>query len=249
MFFKSRDSFNKYLINTCKSIGVGSQAECFLGPDNKVYKVYHDSDIYDDESPYTEDFLLRFKGLNNNTFTFADDVICANGKIIGHISNFIPGKPLSDINPLTISLDSFEENILKSRSDIADISSNNIKLYDICYNMMVRNNDNSFFIKDFDEFSYSTDLIDSEDLFNKNRKTFDVELYLFLVDNLFDEFVSQYPDLKELYTEKNEDVLFFLKLFRKYLSECAGEEIKCLGNAINCLNDNCENIPRYPRFF
>lgn len=248
MFFKSYKSFNEFIKRSCKSIGSGSQAECFLGPDNKVYKVYHDFNIHSNESSYTEDFLLRFKGLDNDTFLFAEDVISVNGKIVGYLSNFIPGKPLADINPLTIDLNDFESSVLKTRNDIADISSKNIVLYDVCFNMMVRN-DNSFFVKDFDEFSYDVRSRDNKVLLDKNKKIFDRELYLFLIDNLFNEFVNQYKDLKELYKDRNMDVLYFLKLFRKYLSENVGKEIRYLMEASDFLNDNCESIPYYPRNF
>lgn len=248
MFFKSQDSFNEFIGYRCNSIGVGGQAECFLGPDNRVYKVFHNSDICSDESPYSEDFLLRFKGLDNNTFIFADDVINVNGKIVGYISKFIPGKNLSDRDPLRIDLDSLEDNILKARNDIIDISSKDIVLNDVCLNLMIRD-DNSFFVKDFDEFSHNIGIYDNKTLIDKNRRKFDKELYLFLVDDFFDEFVNQYKDLKELYKDSTVNVLYFLKLFRKHLSERTGFQIKNLMEASDYLNDNCDKKPYYHRSF
>ena len=48
--------------------------------------------------------------------------------------------------------------------------------------------------------------------------------------------INNYDDLNKMYNNKNEDLLYFLKLFRKYLSEYLGKDIKYLRDANTCIN-------------
>ena len=80
-----------------------------------------------------------------------------------------------------------------------------------------------------------------------NYENFDMEIYYFLVDGFFQKFVNENKMLNELYSDKKEDVLFFLKLFRNLLSEMVGKEIITLGEASKYI-DRKALIRKYERY-
>lgn len=97
-----------------------------------------------------------------------------------------------------------------------------------------------FFVTDFDEFNYSN--LETKKLEQINNRNFNYELYYFLIDGYFDEFINDYDNLKKLYQEKDDDILYFINLFRKYLSEYVGKEIITLNDAPKCLNKVKKNM-------
>lgn len=69
---------------------------------------------------------------------------------------------------------------------------------------------------------------------------------MFLIESYFDEFVENDNELSQLYKDRNEDVLVFLQLLRKKLSNMADKKISTLGEAKKCLNKN-KHEPKYFR--
>jgi len=94
------------------------------------------------------------------------------------------------------------------------------------YNVLYKN---KFYIIDHLEYNYSQEDTDQIKIYNNN--IFNMELYYFLIDGFFDELISKNKILKELYITKSEDIIFFISLFKNYLSELLECEIHKLSEA------------------
>lgn len=235
MNFQSKETMFMILQNKLyyEKIGAGSQGTCYHNKKtNEVYKIF-DQYIYDDEYKilYNREELMRFSHIKNKTFLWAKDVISIDSEIVGYITNYKAAKPLYKINPLRINLNKFCNCINFVKNDIRIISENGIKIFDLMYNILYGS---KFFVTDFDEFSYSD--LESKKLEQINNRSFNYELYCFLIDGYFDEFINDYDILRKLYNENDADILYFINLFRKYLGEYVGNEIKTLNDAYKGLN-------------
>ena len=104
---------------------------------------------------------------------------------------------------------------------------------------------NKFNVIDSDEYVKKD--IDSTVLFERNKQTFDYAIYNFLIDNYFEEFVNSYRLLRKMYNNKDVDVIIFIKVFRKYLSEYIGDEVNKLNDAKECMNKRKILEPNYIR--
>lgn len=225
----------KIILNNLKSIGQGAQGICYHNEKtNEVYKIFHQALANkndDDFINYTKEELLRFSNIKNKTFMWAKDTINVEDEIVGYITNYIKAKSLYEINPLKINLNKFSSCINLARKDIKIISDSGVKTYDLMYNILYGNR---FYVTDFDEFNYSD--LDSKVLEETNKRNFDYELYYFLIEGYFDEFIKQHKILNKMYEEKQEDILIFIELLKKYLSEYIGKEVNSLNEAKKCLN-------------
>ena len=114
--------------------------------------------------------------------------------------------------------------------DIRKISNEGIVIYDLIYNLM--QNKNEIYAIDTDDYFFS----DKEDVLRRNVNTFNDSIMTFLVDNYFDEFVQSNPKLLELYKGKDINLLDFLTLFDKLLSENVGKDIITLNDAKSLVN-------------
>ena len=241
MKFKSkRDLLLKTLV--LKEIGEGSQGICYLDKNNKlIYKIYHEF-FNECMSDYNYNNIMQFSNIKNNTYIFPKDVIEVDDKIVGYIEPYVNSKDLSSINPLKISLDKLITNINNARIDIERISENGILTYDVMYNILYKN---KFNVIDTDEYVIKD--IDSTVLFERNKQIFDYAIYNFLIDGYFEEFVNSYKLLKEMYNDKESDVIIFIELLRKYLSEYIGDEVNKLNDAKECMNKRKILEPFYIR--
>ena len=237
MEFKSQEELLLFL-RSLKEIGFGSQGICYYNPkDKKVYKIFHQFFDNDEDTDfavrYVEGEILRFSHIENNTFIWPKETIFVNGEVVGYITPYINAKSLYKINPLRVNLDTFNKAIINAKKDIDLISDHKIVTMDMMYNMLYNK---SFSIIDEDDYTYLRDESDIELNRKINHNNFDMEIYYFLADGIFENFINSHSDLKELYGSKKENVLVFLKLFRKYLSEMFDKEITCLGEARCCMN-------------
>lgn len=233
MKFRNKEVMD-IILNNLEEIGRGSQGICYLNKKtNEVYKIFHQTiDCDPDEYiNYTKGELLRFSDVKNKTFMWASDIIYLEDEIIGYITKYVKAKSLYKINPLKINLDKFINSIKQVKKDIKIISENGVRTYDLMYNILYGN---KMYVTDFDEFSYSDK--DPALLENINNKNFNYELYYFLVDGYFDEFINDYKILRKLYQDKEEDILIFINLLRRYLSEYIGKEINSLNEAKDSFN-------------
>lgn len=177
MEFVSREHFDTYL-RGLKYLGQGSQGACYLNTkNNTVYKVFNDY-FDEEEAGYTEDFLLRFSDIKNSTFIWPNNVIKVAGTIVGYTMPYKRAKNLCNINPLLVNLDKLEEATIKAEKDVKTLTDNEVRLYDVRYNILY-NNGKMYVI---DTLEYGNRKVSYEE----NRMTIDDELMLFLVDNYFE---------------------------------------------------------------
>jgi len=238
MYFKSKNEFLKY-IEFFKNLGMGSVGTCYYdGKNKKVIKVFHQ--FFEElEYGYDQDFhvnydqeeILKFSNIKDDTFIFANDVIIVNDEVIGYTTDYVNAKSLYRKNPLNINLDELEKATIKAKNSIQNISNHGILTFDMMYNILYGK---SFYIVDHDEYNYSD--LDASKLYKTNYQNFCHELYYFLIEGYFDEFIRKYPVLKNMYQDKEMDILEFMKLFRKELSEVTGTNISYLKDAKNYAN-------------
>ncbi len=206
---KEQESYFKSL----HYLNSGSQGECYIDKNKKmVYKLlfYYEG--------LTKEELLRFSYIKNKTFIWPTEEIMVGQRIVGYIMPYRKAKNLYDLNPMSINLNDLEAAITKVYTDIQLITDNNVKAYDIMYNILYSRKKFSI----IDTADYSSKKVD----FQTNVADFDEEIKCFLVDSYFNYFVSQDKILYNSYEEASS--LEFLKEFRKSLSEYAGEDIEIL---------------------
>lgn len=238
MYFKNKYEFIKY-IEFFKNLGMGAVGTCYFDEKNKkVIKIFHQ--FFEElETGYDQDFhvnykeeeILKFSNVKDDIFIFAKEVIIVNDEVIGYMTDYVNAKSLYKQNPLNINLDKLEKDTIKTKTSIQNISNHGILTFDMMYNILYGK---SFYIVDHDEYNYSD--LDPSKLYNINYQNFCHELYYFLIEGYFDEFIRKYPILKKMYQEKDIDILEFISLFRKELNEMVGSNITYLKEAKDYIN-------------
>lgn len=238
MEFVSREHFDTYLRGLIY-LGQGSQGTCYLNArTNTVYKVFND--YFDNEDAgYTEDFLLRFSNIKNNTFIWPNNIIKVDNLIVGYTMPYKKAKNLCNINPLLVNLNNLESSIVKAEKDIKILTDNEVRLYDVRYNILY-NNKKIYII---DTLDYGSRRVSYEE----NRMSIDDELMLFLVDNYFEDFVNNDKLLSSMYREYGVRGVDFLRIFREKLSDYKGTEITKLSEVKSLVRKNNSHI--YQRGF
>lgn len=233
MEFLSREHFDIYL-RGLKYLGQGCQGVCYLNTrNNTVYKVFND--YFDEEDTgYTEDFLLRFSNIKNSTFIWPNNVIKVSGTIVGYTMPYRRAKNLCNINPLLVNLDKLEEATVKAEKDVKILTDNGIRLYDVRYNILYTNG--KMYV--IDTLDYGNRKVSYEE----NRMAIDDELMLFLVDNYFDDFIANDKLLNAMYREFEVRGVDFLKAFRNKLSEYEGKYITSLNEVKHLVRKNNSHI-------
>ena len=241
MFFNSKKDLLNFLNYSCINIGNGSIGDCYLNTKDKyVYKIYY-SYLEDNEEANFD--IDKFNNIKVSTFVFPKEKIFVNDTVVGYKTRYVKNKHLYQINPLLVDLDSLEKKIISAKEDVNILSNNNIRIYDTPYNILYGNS-----IKIIDTDEYSIDNIHNSETIRKlNNNTFDLEFYWFLIDNYFNDFVDNNKELNELYSSKSEDILVFLKLFRKVLSEYTESEVKRLSSCKKYINKKNNKNPIYIR--
>lgn len=236
MKITNKDRFLHYL-SSLKFLGVGSQGACYYdSKTNQVLKVFHMffDDDYDDV--ISED-LTQFSNITNSTFIWPIETIEYNNLVIGYTMKFVKSKSLYETNPLYVNLNSFAKAISKSYKDIALLTNNDIKIYDIMYNILYSRGK----INVIDTMEYSKRNV----TLKENSEGFNLELKYFLVDNLFNNFVNSNSFLRDLYDSKDANALELLDELKRKLSEYIGFEITML-NEVRMLTSKIDR-PKYIR--
>lgn len=245
MNFNSREEVTNY-INKLTFLSCGSMGSCYLRKkDNYVLKIFRSFEEDDDFDDFTENNIMQFSNIKNNTYIWPTDIIKCNNIIIGYIMPYVNALDLNEVNPLYINLNKLNNRILDVKKDIKIISENGVSTYDVMYNILYNN---KFYIIDKDEYSF-TDKNPSI-LEKHNNHVFDQGIYYFLIDSVFESIVNDNKILKDIYKDKDVDILIFLKLLRQNLSELCGYEIKRLYDASNYMDksfDNFDTCNRYQR--
>ena len=210
MKITNKDRFLNYL-NSLRFLGVGSQGACYYDPKtNQVLKVFHI--FFDNDYDYGifED-LTQFSNITNSTFIWPIETIEYNSFIIGYTMKFVKSKSLYEINPLYVNLNSFAKAINKSYKDIELLTNNDIKIYDIMYNILYSKGK----INVIDTMEYSKRNV----TLKENSEGFNLELKYFLVDNLFNNFVNSNSFLRDLYDSKDANALELLNELKMLTSK------------------------------
>ena len=236
MKITNKDRFLNYL-SSLKFLGVGSQGACYYDPKtNQVLKVFHIFFDDDYEDAIFED-VIQFSNITNSTFIWPIETIEYNNLVIGYTMKFVKSKSLYETNPLYVNLNSFAKAISKSYKDIALLTNNDIKIYDIMYNILYSRGK----INVIDTMEYSKRNV----TLKENSEGFNLELKYFLVDNLFNNFVNSNSFLKDLYDSKDANASEFLNELKRKLSEYIGFEITML-NEVRMLTSKIDR-PKYIR--
>ena len=236
MKITNKDRFLNYL-SSLKFLGVGSQGACYYDPKtNQVLKVFHIFFDDDYEDAIFED-VIQFSNITNSTFIWPIETIEYNNLVIGYTMKFVKSKSLYETNPLYVNLNSFAKAISKSYKDIALLTNNDIKIYDIMYNILYSRGK----INVIDTMEYSKKNV----TLKENSEGFNLELKYFLVDNLFNNFVNSNSFLKDLYDSKDANASEFLNELKRKLSEYIGFEITML-NEVRMLTSKIDR-PKYIR--
>lgn len=236
MKITNNDNFLNYL-SSLRFLGVGSQGACYYdSKTNQVLKVFHI--FFDNDYDYGifED-LTQFSNITNSTFIWPIETIEYKSFVIGYTMKFVKSKSLYEINPLYVNLNSFANAINKSYKDIELLTNNDIKIYDIMYNILYSKGK----INVIDTMEYSKRNV----TLKENSEGFNLELKYFLVDNLFNNFVNSNSFLRDLYDSKDANALELLNELKRKLSEYVGFEITML-NEVRMLTSKIDR-PKYIR--
>lgn len=220
MKFVNEEHFYTYF-NTLKFLGEGSQGACYCD-NNKVIKIFHDY-FEGEKSIYTSDDILRFSGIKNSTFIWPEDVVTIDNLVVGYTMPYIKSKNLYKVNPLLVNLDRLEMATQRVYEDVKILTDNDVVMYDVAYNILYGNGK----IKIIDTLEYGLTPITYE----RNRLNIDYGIKMFLVDDFFNDFVSDDRLLKEMYDDRFVSSLEFLKAFRGKLSSYLGKDVKTLNTA------------------
>ena len=211
-------------IHHLRYLNEGSQGVCYLSckkkNPNKVYKLFHHY-FEQEDSTVSEEELLQFSSIKNNTFVWPEDSIQVNHHVVGYTMPFKKAKNLYQIDPLKVRLSSFEKALTIADKDLKMLTDKHVATFDVMYNTLYGNG--HFYIID------TLDYVKKEISYKDNSSVFHKEIKYFLVDNYFDDFVNADLLLRDLYHEQDVSSLLFLKCLRLKLSEYQGEEIKTLG--------------------
>lgn len=222
MNFVSREHLDLFLSNLIY-LGQGSQGTCYLNKrTNMVIKIFND--YFDNEiAGYSDEFLMRFSFIKNDSFVWPSDVIKIGNEVVGYTMPYKKAKNLYKINPLFVNLNTFDRAAQRVMNDVKVLSDNSIRLYDVIYNILYANG--KFYVIDTLEYCIR------ETSYEENRKNIDDEIKLFLVDNYFNDFVRTDTILNEMYNNNDISALDFLRAFRIKLSEYIGKDIEKLNDA------------------
>lgn len=222
----------------------GVQGKCYkIG--NKVFKIFTQFFDEDDDEKivYSRSDILQFSFIDNYTYVFPVDTIMVGDIVVGYVTDYVDAKSLSKINPLTVSLDTFEKDIEKALLDIRTISDFGVRSFDVTYNILY----GLCGFNVIDTLEYSKTDMNNIELYRVNKANFINELRLFLIDGFFDEFISSDSYLYSMCYGLDVDFVLFLKEFRKKLSENIGYKVSRLEEAKRCLNSRVKRKKGYIR--
>lgn len=234
MHFDSKEQLDRYL-STLKQLGFGAQGTTYYDPKFKVVLKILEGAFEEDEEyqvEYSESEVLKFEGIQSDTYIFPLKPIYLGDKVIGYISKKAPGKLLTDIDPLRVDYDTFTRSAIKGFNDTIDISKSGVMTYDMVYNMMYQCGK----ISVIDTDDYAKSRLPEELLIRKNKIVYNTGISRFLIDCYFDEILDENMRLRMMYIDRDFDLETFLIEFKAFLEERSQREIKKLGDARELLN-------------
>lgn len=230
MVFKSKSDLKSYLKENCVFINFGSRGSAYFDKKLKIVIKVFDMALSENDYRYFEykglDFL-RFSNALNSTYLFPYENVILDGRVIGYLSHVGKGKSLYKLDPLIVNLDSIKSAYSKALIDLRIISKKGILTDDLPYNTLFSIEMGKFYVVDTDDYH----LVDSDEksIYDDNVSQLSYTVKTFLVDGYFDDFIKSDKELSELY--QSGDLLSFLKIYRKKLSEKVGKSITTLSEA------------------
>lgn len=242
--FSSVSEVEKFLISL-ELMGMGSQGTVYKSKNGKyAYKIFHDFEE-EDFNDWTQEEILKFSDVKNDTYIFPIDTIMLKDTAIGYITEAIVGKDLCNVNPFMVDLNFLVYAIEKALFDVQKISEGHVWTYDVMYNIMLGKN---IYVVDSLEYSRLW-AIPSKEIYEHNIYTYNMGFMYFLVDDYFDDVVNSNKILREMYMTKGKgiSIIEFIETFKKYLSELVGREVTCLDMARKYVNKRRKGMPEYIR--
>lgn len=213
----------------------GGQGQCFHDrSNNKVYKIFNDFFYEEEDFNYEEEDILKFSNIINGTYIWPIDIITVDNKVVGYVTPYIKGISLDKINPLKINLSSLIYDLKTVYEDNIIISQNGIVAYDVMYNILYGKN--GINIIDTDEYNLNYFGRSYEEILKINNRNINFAFKVFIVDNYFNEFVTQFSELREMYEDLDLESRIFIINLQKKLSEFLGFELNYLKDALNFKN-------------
>lgn len=138
--FDSKKEFNVYIQQKRGPfLGIGSEGRCYLGKDNLAYKVLNNDDdtflVYDPKK------IITTADVSSEYFAFPDVLFTIKGEFAGYtakaiVPNLFSDKYLIDMNTVShIDFDRLIEAYHVMREEIARLTSQGIRIYDLPFNL------------------------------------------------------------------------------------------------------------------
>ena len=191
-----------------KLLGRGENGNCFLTPDNKVFKRF-------DNPSYYEKKISSLLGINVPTFVFPQALVQAKDVIIGYIMEYVEGMQIK-YKTNQISISEYINALKVSEYDIAAISNLGIYSIDLKDENVLFSSDKGFKIIDTD---FYTKTKDKKGLYMHNMGNFTYAV----LNPLFDIYTTSFNDrkLRNEYSKLIDGKLLpsrFINLLLKYMS-------------------------------
>lgn len=224
----------KFLCSPIKN-GEGKYAKCYLLSSGEILKVYK-TNLFEDQAYYAHN-LLPLIGIKNDTFIFPSSLIYdENEKVLGCISEYIPGKTLQ-AKKRTITFEDLISSVDKVYEDIKKISDLGIFTDDLSPNNIIFNK--RIFIIDTDDYFVAGKNFNNESTtYISNIRSFNKTIldYISKDEKMLDInvpwFISRNCNLKELRQELLDtrtaslSLADFLIEFKIQIGKYKGEEVK-----------------------
>ena len=138
--FKTNKELTKYISG--KNITLLSnvtEGTCYLGEDNKVYKIIGLDSIVD--VSYNIDDIITEDDIKLKSFAFPQELFVVDNKLAGYSSEYIPDNKLKSTDysiktVATMDFNKFSRAYKTMKKDVIKLSSKNILINDLCSNIV-----------------------------------------------------------------------------------------------------------------
>ena len=184
-----------------KSVGNGSEGECFLSTNRDVYKIYFNGFLNRGIKP--ENVITKYE-LDLPSFLFPKELFIVDGIVMGHVTDYFPGNQFGfdndslevyqlDYEALANAYDVFLQ-------DLQVLSEHGIFVYELIYNLMF--DGEKLVACDTCEYKRYSDF-DFEELYQKNVETLDIAIdQALFMKRINGEIEYELGDFKKYYNQR-----------------------------------------------